>query len=253
MPQGHLLFGAPLRLRGRLGVFRRREGHLLAAHLGPSLRPRVVLHPSFFTRRFLIPRCVARGPFSRVVHSPFVIVYDVFLSVPYARDGFLSGADGRVSRLRSTSPLAIALCISSLLWMSSAGSQSTGAVGRVSRPRSSTCKLSLHSISAISLPSCMTFTCTFSRFLFLTFRWRGQVFALFRSPARFSQLSWKGQDGWLPSFGFLQGLVVLCLLDSSDLKLHLRRACLESSVFFALLNGEGWFTVGLVVPRCSRF
>ena len=33
---------------GRLGVFRRREGHLLAAHLGPSLRPRLVLRfPSF--------------------------------------------------------------------------------------------------------------------------------------------------------------------------------------------------------------
>ena len=42
-----------------------------------------------------------------------------------------------------------------------------------------------------------------------------------------SQLSWNGQDGWLPSFGFLQGLVVLCLLDSSDLKVPLRRACLE--------------------------
>ena len=50
---------------------------------------------------------------------------------------------------------------------------------------------------------------------------------LFRSPVRFSQLSWNGQDGWLPSFGFLQGLVVLCLLDSSDLKVPLRRACLE--------------------------
>ena len=66
---------------------------------------------------------------------------------------------------------------------------------------------------------------------FLTPRWRGQVFELFRSPVRFSQLSWKGRDGWLPSFGFLQGLVVLCLLDSSDLKFPLRRACLESSSF----------------------
>ena len=50
---------------------------------------------------------------------------------------------------------------------------------------------------------------------------------LFRSPVRFFQLSWNGQDGCLPSFGFLQGLVVLCLLDSSDLKVPLRRACLE--------------------------
>ena len=66
---------------------------------------------------------------------------------------------------------------------------------------------------------------------FLTPSWRGQVFELFRSPVRISQLSWKGRDGWLPSSGFLQGLVVLCLLDSSDLRLHLRRACLESSVF----------------------
>ena len=84
-------FSTPLRLRGRLGVFRRREGFLLAAHLGPSLRPRVVLRSSLFTRRFLIPRCVAGGPSSRVVHSPFVSVYVVFLSVPYARHGLLPG------------------------------------------------------------------------------------------------------------------------------------------------------------------
>ena len=88
---------------------------------------------------------------------------------------------------------------------------------------------------------------------FLTPRWRGQVFALFRSPVRISQLSWKGRDGWLPSSGFLQGLVVLCLLDSSDLRFHLRRACLESSVFFALLNGEGWFTVGTGCPQVFQF
>ena len=161
-----LHFSTPLRLRGRTGVFRRRQGYLLAAHLGPSLRPRVVPRPSFFTRRYLIPRCVARGPFSRVVHSPFVIVYDVFLSVPYAGDGFLSGQTDVFPLCGRLRLWQIALCISSLLWMSSAGSQSTGAVGRVSRPLSSTCKLSLHSISAISLPFCMTFTCTFTRFLF---------------------------------------------------------------------------------------
>ena len=86
-----LHFSTPLRLRVRLGVFRRREGFLLAAHLGPSLLPRVVLRPSFFTRRYLTPRCVAGGPSSRVVHSPFVFVYVVFLSFPYARDGFLLG------------------------------------------------------------------------------------------------------------------------------------------------------------------
>ena len=73
----------------------------------------------------------------------------------------------------------------------------------------------------------MTFACTSSRFLSLSFRWRGRVSELFRSPVRFSQLSWNGQGGWLPSFGFLQGLVVLCLLDSADLKVPLRRACLE--------------------------
>ena len=72
---------------------------------------------------------------------------------------------------------------------------------------------------------------------FLTPRWRGQVFELFRSPVRFSQLSWRGRDGWLPSFGFLQGLVVLCLLDSSDLKFPLRRACLESSSFCVIERG----------------
>ena len=43
----------------------------------------------------------------------------------------------------------------------------------------------------------------------------------------FAQLSWNGQVGWLPSFGFLQGLVVLRVLDSADLKVPLRSACLE--------------------------
>ena len=82
VPQGHLLFGAPLRLRGRLGVFRRREGHLLAAHLGPSLRPRLVLRLSSFTRRFLIPRFAACGPSSGVVHSPFFFGYVFFFCGP---------------------------------------------------------------------------------------------------------------------------------------------------------------------------
>ena len=67
--------GTPLRLRGRAGVFRRREGHLLAAHLGPSLRRRLVLRFASFTRRFLIPRFAACGPSSGVVRSPFFTAY----------------------------------------------------------------------------------------------------------------------------------------------------------------------------------
>ena len=66
-------------------MFRRREGHLLAAHLGPSLRPRFVLRFSSFTRRFLIPRFAACGPSSGVVHSPFFVAYVFFFAVLYSR------------------------------------------------------------------------------------------------------------------------------------------------------------------------
>ena len=75
VPQGHLLFGAPLRLRGRLGVFRRREGHLLAAHLGPSLRPRVVLLPSSLYET--LPHSEVRRPWALFQSGPLSLRYCV--------------------------------------------------------------------------------------------------------------------------------------------------------------------------------
>ena len=63
-----------------------------------------------------------------------------------------------------------------------------------------------------------------------------------------SQLSWKGQDDWLPSFGFLQGLVVLCVPDSADLNVAYAVHALKGSSVFSSVNGEIWIAVGLVVP-----
>ena len=147
-------------------MFRRREGYLLAAHLGPSLRLRVVLRPSSFTRRFLIPRCAACGPSSRVVHSPFVIVYFFFLAVLHPRDVFLPG---------QTDVFPVCGCLR-LLTSHWVFHRSCGCVPRcpsvrersdVFPDRVRVCALfSLSSIFSISLFSCMTFTCTSSRFLF---------------------------------------------------------------------------------------
>ena len=151
---------------------------------------------------------------------------------PLCATGISSGADGRVSRLRLSSPSAIAFSIPSLLCVSSAVSQCTGAVGRVSRPRSRTSTFSLSCISSISLFSCMRFTCNSSRFSLL----KVSSGVVRRSTCivrlvSFAQLSWKGQVGRLPSYvqciGFPQGLVVLAVSDSADFKLTLRRACLE--------------------------
>ena len=60
------------------------------------------------------------------------------------------GADGRVSRLRSTSPTAIVSSTSSLSRIASAESLRTGVVGRVSRPRTSTSSASLLTRFALS-------------------------------------------------------------------------------------------------------
>ena len=98
---------------------------------------------------------------------------------------------------------------------------------------SSTSTYSLSCISSISLFSCMTFTCTSSRFLpFFKFQvaWSGVQLLSFVCLS-VAQLSWNGQVGRLPSYvqciGFPQGLVVLGVPDSADFKVTLRRACLE--------------------------
>ena len=65
-------------------MFRRCEGHLLAAHLGRSLQRRFVLRLASFTRRFLAPRFAACGPSSGVVHSPFFTAYLFLAALPHA-------------------------------------------------------------------------------------------------------------------------------------------------------------------------
>ena len=68
---------------------------------------------------------------------------------------------------------------------------------------------------------------------FKIFKWCGQAFDFCRLPGFRCQLSWSGQVGWLPScvqvigLSQIQGLVVLCVQDSADLKVPLRSACLE--------------------------
>ena len=110
-----------------------------------------------------------------VVHSPFfycvlvpcgTLLYAVVTS---------SGADGRVSRLRSTSPSAIVFSIPSFLCTCSGSLSCTGAVGRVSRPRSSTWTFSLLRISSIALFTRMRIACSSSLFHFLNFQvaWSG--------------------------------------------------------------------------------
>ena len=131
---------------------------------GLPLRPRVVLRPSPFTRRFLIPRFAACGPLFQSGPLSLLSWVRGLSCGPLCATGISSGADGRVSRLRLSSPSAIAFSVPSLLCMSSAVSQCTGAVGRVSRPRSRTSTFSLSCISSISLFSCMRFTCNSSRF-----------------------------------------------------------------------------------------
>ena len=139
VPQGHLLFGAPLRLRGRLGVFRRREGHLLAAHLGPSLRPRLVLRFSSFTEAF--PHSEVRRLWALFWSGPLSLLLwvCVLFCGPLFATSTSSGADGRVSRLRSSSCLQQSFSVSPHSCVRVPRSLSVqGRSDCVSRPRSST-------------------------------------------------------------------------------------------------------------------
>ena len=126
---------------------------------------------------------------------------------PLFATGTSSGADGRVSRLRSSSPTAIVFSIPSFLCTCSAESQCTRAVGRVSRPRSST----------------WTYSFLYS-FHFIGHVYADRVQLLFVFPFKFSsgvvmrstcvvclvsvsQLSWSGQAGRLPSCVQVIGLL----------------------------------------------
>ena len=100
------------------------------------------------------------GPLS-LLHCVCVPFYGPLFAVSTS-----SGADGRASRLRSSSPMAIVLSIPSFLCTCSAESLRTGAVGRVSRPRSSMWPCSLFCIASLSLFTCMRIACNCSLVFF---------------------------------------------------------------------------------------
>ena len=174
-------FGTPLRLRGRAGVFRRREGDLLAAHLGRFPSSIVSSSLGFFYEAF--PHSEVRRLWTILWCSPLSLL--VCVHVPCGTLLYAvctsSGADGRVPRLRSSSPTAIVSSTSSLSRIASSESLRSGAVGCVTRPRSSTWRSSLFSISFLFL-SCILADrvllliddpCA-RDFNFQVFKWRGQ-------------------------------------------------------------------------------
>ena len=116
---------------------------------GVSLRRQLVLRLASFTRRFLTPRFAACGPSSGVVRSPFFTAYMFLATLSYTRWVLLLGQTGRVSRLRSSSPTAIVSSTFSLSRIASVESLRSAAVGCISRPRSSTWRSSLFSISSL--------------------------------------------------------------------------------------------------------
>ena len=120
----------PLRLRGRTGVFRRREVYLLATLLwvSPSTSSSEMVRHVY--KAILMPRCAACGSGAERVCFPFFLIYLFLLSFAYARRVTSSGALGRVSRLRRRSTTAIAHRTSSLLCTVSAKSMCTGVAGR---------------------------------------------------------------------------------------------------------------------------
>ena len=103
-----LALSTPLRPRGRVGVFRRREGPASQAPLGhPLLLPLAVL-PLFSMRRILTPRSAARGSTLLWIRSPFFGSYDFFLELVYSREVHEWGRTDVFSRPRlstTSSPL----------------------------------------------------------------------------------------------------------------------------------------------------
>ena len=123
------------------------SGHLLAAHLGRFPSSTVCSSLGFFYEAF--PHSEVRCLWTLLWCGPLSLLHCVHVpcgTLLYAV-GTSSGADGRVSRLRSSSPTAIVSSTSSLSRIASAESLRSGAVGCVSRPRSSTWRSSLFSIS----------------------------------------------------------------------------------------------------------
>ena len=155
--------------------------------------------PLSLTRRFLIPRCAACGPSSRVVHSPFFLGY-VFLAVLYARQVYLPGQDGRVSRLRSTFTFCLRIQYSlNLVFVFRGDSAYRG--GRTCFPTAFEYEhifsfLYFFHFTVLVYEVHMQFL---SVSPFLSFEWRGQTFDLCR-PSGFcctAELYW---TSWLVAF-----------------------------------------------------
>ena len=191
-------------------MFRRREGHLLAAHLGRSLLATVLFFASLFFIRgvHLIPRFAACGP---ILWSGSTLLSSLGTCSlrplrPITRWVPVPGQTDVPSRLRSTSPSAIVFCTSPLFCVTcSAVSRCTGAVGRVSRPRSSTSRLipllciSFHFHCSRVIANCVQLLLLVS--FLKTFKWRGQVVRLLSSchgcPLSQPELEW---TSWLVAF-----------------------------------------------------
>ena len=100
-----------------------------------------------------MPRFAARGPVLVWVRSPFFIGYFFVVVFAYPWGVFLPGQTDVLSRLRSTSSLAIVFSTSPFLCTCSAGTLSSGAFGRVSRARLQSFAWSLHFSPALSTES----------------------------------------------------------------------------------------------------
>ena len=59
--------------------------------------------------------------------------------------------------------------------------------------------------------------------------------------------------GCPPSDSFKDWLSFVFWIPQTSKLLYAVHALKGSSSFLRVLNGEGWFAVGLVVPRCSSF
>ena len=138
------------------------RGSLLAARLwaspsGSSSRS------LFLTRGYTSCRgWPPADPFLAWVRSPFFIGYFFCVQFVFPRGVWVPGQTDVLSRLRSTSPTAIVSSTSSLSRTTSAESLRTGAVGRVSRLRSSISRSPLFRTPSLFLFACSRIACNCS-------------------------------------------------------------------------------------------
>ena len=81
----------PLRLRGRTGVFRRREGSSSQTIPGHSLQLRLAVRLFLRTRRYLMPRFAACGSVVHRVRFPFFVGFFFFVELAFSRGVHLPG------------------------------------------------------------------------------------------------------------------------------------------------------------------